>query len=152
MTDNTTDFNPSDYTDTDEMGETFLDIDTSDAIEPTTGEDGEHLIRITGFKKDIAGKIVRTSASGHRFFIVSLDLPNDLAAKSFSQIYSVPKEGMSAKQLNNCKWDLECFKKCFGLSELNFNEMEGKEGYALLGTKTDSYGTQNFIKKLIAGA
>jgi len=147
-----TDFNPADYADED-MGDTFLDIDTSGAIEPTVADEGEHLIRITGFKKDKeSGKVVRTSDSGMRYFLVTFDLPNDLAAKSFTQIYSLPTDSMEPKRKNSCLWELDCFKRCFALTELNFSTMVGAEGYAILGIKEDSYGRQNYIKKLVTPA
>lgn len=140
-------------TDYDTSGETFLDIDTSDAMEPTVAApDTEHLIRIIGYKKDEDGKIVRTSDSGWKYFLVLFEFPNDISAKTFSQIYSVPNDQMDAKQVNSAKWDIECLKRCFGVTELNFNDMIGKEGYAIIGVKEDSYGEQNYIKKLITGA
>lgn len=137
-----------------EMGESILDIDTSSAIEPACVEDGEYKIRITGFKKDNDGKIVRTkSETGNKFFIVNFDIPTEAASKNFSKIFSVPVEGMDAKRLNGVKWDLECLKRAFNLTELNFNEMVGKEGYAILRkTSSEQYGEQNDVVKFIIGA
>lgn len=134
-------------------GETIIDIDTSDAVEPSVVEDGEYPIRITGFRKDGQGKIVRTAASGSRYFIVVFDIPEEAASKSFSKIFSIPDDTqMDAKRLNMCKWDLEIFKRAFGLTEINFNEMVGKEGYALLTVKNDpQYGESNEVKKFITG-
>ena len=137
-----------------EMGESILDIDTSSAIEPACVEDGEYKIRITGFKKDNDGKIVRTKVeTGNKFFIVNFDIPDEAASRNFSKIFSVPVEGMDAKRLNGVKWDLECLKRAFNLTELNFNEMVGKEGYAILRkSHSEQYGDQNEIVKFIIGA
>lgn len=137
-----------------EMGESILDIDTGDAVEPICVEDGEYKIRITGFKKDKDGKIVRTKTeTGNKFFIVNFDIPYEASSKNFSKIFSVPVEGMDAKKLNGVKWDLECLKRAFNLTELNFNEMVGREGYAILRkVSSEQYGEQNDIVKFIIGA
>lgn len=135
-------------------GESFLDIDTSDAIEPTLVDDGtENLIRIIGYNKQDEN-IIRESNSGYKYFIVLFDFPNELAAKSFSQIYSVPNpELMDEKQLNRAKWELEIFKRAFGVEGgINFEEIIGNEGWTIIGKKDDKqYGEHNYIKKLLAG-
>lgn len=132
---------------------TILDVDTSDAIEPQAVEDGEYKIRITGFRKDNDGNIVRTSDSGNVYFIVVYDLPDIPASKGFTQIFSVPNADMEPKQLNASKWALETFKRCFGVSEINFDNLIGREGYAVLGLKQDDeYGEQNIVKKLVVPA
>jgi len=132
---------------------TILDIDTSDAVEPQAVEPGEYKIRITGFRKDNEGKIVRESANGGRYFIVTFDIPDEEFSKGLSSIFSVPTADMEPKRANGVKWQLELFKRAFNLDELNFDAMIGREGYALL-TLVDSeeYGEQNNIKKFIAGA
>lgn len=135
------------------MGETILDIDTSNAQEPTVVEDGEYKVRITGFRKDGEGNIVRTSEKGNKFFILTFDIPDEEASKGFSQIFSVPTEDMEPKRLNSVKWELECLKRAFNLDEINFSTMIGREGYALLRKVEDpEYGPQNKISKLITGA
>lgn len=133
-------------------GETILDIDTSDAVEPSVVMDGEYRLRITGFRKDSDGKIVRTAASGSKYFIVTFDIPTEATSKSLSKIFSIPDESMEPKRLNMCKWDLEVFKRAFKLTELNFSTMVGAEGYALLTIKQDAqYGESNEVKKFITG-
>ncbi len=132
---------------------TILDVDTSDAIEPQAVEEGEYKIRITGFRKDSDGNIVRISESGNKFFLVVYDIPTVAASKNFTQIFSVPNDTMDAKQLNASKWALESFKRCFGVSEINFDALIGREGYAILGLKNDpEYGEQNVVKKLVVPA
>ena len=137
-----------------EMGESILDINTSDAQEPTVVEDGEYKIRITGFRKDNDGKIVRTKEeTGNKFFIVTFDIPDEVTSRGFSKIFTVPVDGMDPKRLNSVKWDLECLKRAFNLTELNFNTMVGREGYALLRkTSSAEYGDQNEVVKFITGA
>lgn len=133
--------------------EGVVDIDTSNAQEPTIVEPGEYKIRITGFRKDNDKKIIRTSDAGNRYFIVVFDIPAEEFSKSFTHLLSLPSEDMDAKRLNSVKWNLELFKRAFNLSEINFNSMIGKEGYALLKvTSSEDYGEQNAVAKFVAGA
>jgi len=135
------------------MNETLLDIDTSDSQEPTTVEPGEYKIRITGFRKDNDGKIIRTSDAGNKFFIIVFDIPDEEFSKGLSKMFMVPTPEMEPKRQNAVKWDLECFKRAFGLAEINFSNMVGKEGYAILGVShSEQYGDQNEVKKFVTGA
>jgi hypothetical protein len=136
------------------IGDSLLDIDTSGAQEPMAVEpDQEYEIRITGFVKDKEAKIVRTSDSGFKYFIISFDIPSEEYSKSFTQIYSVPTPEMEPKRANAAKWDLECLKRCFGLDSINFSAMIGRTGAAILGRKTEEgRGESNYIKKLVTGA
>jgi len=133
-------------------GEIIIDVDTSDAVEPSVVEDGEYKIRITGFNKD-NGKIIRIDKNGGKYFLTVFDIPNEPASKSFSKFFSIPDETMmDKKKLNSSKWELELFKRAFGLSELNFSTMVGAEGWAMLGTQVDEqYGDKNYVKKFITG-
>jgi hypothetical protein len=132
---------------------TILDIDTSDAIEPQAVEAGEYKVRITGFRKDNEGNIVRTSQNGNKYFITVFDIPDEPASKGLSHILSVPTEDMDPKRLNGVKWQLELLKRAFGLTEINFDSMIGREGYAMLTLDNDpEYGEQNRIQKFIVGA
>ena len=135
------------------MNDTLLDIDTSDSQEPTTVEPGEYKVRITGFRKDNDGKIIRTSEAGNKYFIVTFDIPDEEFSKGLSKVFSVPTLEMEAKRQNAVKWELECFKRAFGLAEINFSNMVGKEGYAILGVShSEQYGDQNEVKKFVTGA
>ena len=137
-------------------GSNILDIDTSDAVEATVVPAGEYHVRITGFRKDSDGNIVRTSTTDrgtNKYFIITFDLPDEITAKGLSKIFSVPTDDMDAKKANMVKWDLECLKRAFSMEEINFSNMVGKEGYAILTVKNDAtYGDQNEIKKFIIGA
>lgn len=137
---------------TEEHG-TILDIDTSDAVEPQAVEAGEYKVRCTGFRKDGEGNIVREGNSGNKYFIMTLDIPDEPASKGLSTIFSVPTDQMDPKQLNNCKWRLEVLKKAFGIQQINFDAMIGLEAYAMLSVRNDpQYGEQNEVQKFIAGA
>lgn len=134
-------------------GQSILDIDTSDAQEPSCVPDGEYKLRITGFRKDVDGNIVRTSEKGNQYFIVTFDIPEEAMSKGLSKVFSVPTSDMEPKRQNAIKWDIECFKRAFNIVEINFNNIIGKEGYAILSTShTETYGDQNEIKKFITGA
>lgn len=132
---------------------TLIDIDTSDAREPQAVEDGEYKVRITGYNKDKDGNIIRTGDSGNRYFIVNFDIPDEEFSKGLSQIFSLPSPDTDAKRLNSIKWNLELFKRCFGVIDLDLNALIGKEGWALIVKTVDPvYGEQNKIKKFITGA
>jgi len=143
-------FNQADSTSS--ASEDFLDIDTSDAVEPTAVEDGEYKIRITGLRKK-DGKIICLDSNGNKYFMINFDIPSEPSSKGFSKFFGLPSEDLDAKKNNSNKWELECFKKAFNLTEINFNSMIGREGYAIL-TRTESqeYGAQNNVKKFITGA
>jgi hypothetical protein len=132
----------------------FLDIDTSDAMEPAVAPEGEHLIRCIGYRKDKDGNIIRKDKNSNRYFMPLFDFPQIVNAKSFSVFMKLPESSMDAKTLNSAKWELEVFKKAMGVTgAFNLEELEGKEAWALI-TKTDdaTYGEQNNLKKFIAGA
>jgi len=135
-----------------EENPTILDIDTSDACEPKAVDDGEYKLRITGQRKDAKGKVVRTSDKSDGFFIITFDIPEEPFSKGLSKIFSVPTDDMELKQINAIKWDLECFKQAFNLSDLNWDAMIGREGYGLLRkVSSEAYGEQNQIKLFITG-
>lgn len=132
---------------------TLIDIDTSDAREPQAVDDGEYKVRITGYNKDKDGNIIRSGDSGNRYFIVNFDIPDEEFSKGLSQIFSLPSPDTDAKRLNSIKWNLELFKRCFGVIDLDLNALIGKEGWALIVKTSDPvYGEQNKIKKFITGA
>lgn len=137
------------------MSDSFVDIATDDAVEPIAVDPGEYLVRIIGCRKDKEDNVLRTDKNGGKYFMPMFELPNEVAAKTFSHFVRIPDNNMDEKQLNSAKWELESFKQTFGLTEGGFdlNALEGLEGYAILN-KEDSadYGEQNRIKKFIAGA
>lgn len=133
-------------------GLSILDINTSDAVEPTVAEEGEYKIRITSYKKYDDGNFIKTSDSGNAGFVVNFDIPDEVTSKGFSKWIQVPTNGMEPKKLNGVKFQLDCFKRAFNMTEINFNKV-GMEGYALLGVENDpQYGEKNFIRKFITGA
>ncbi len=134
-------------------GSTILDIDTDTAMEPCVVPEGEYTVRITGQRKDREGNIVRTAESGSRYFIITFDIPSEIASKGLSKIFSVPTEDMEEKRANACKWDLKIFKQAFGLDAINFDAMIGREADAILYIKDDlTYGESNEIRRFITGA
>lgn len=139
-----------------EVEDTLIDCDVDDAQEPVAVAPGEYKIRITGFVKDGQGRIKRKSDSGNEYFIVSFDIPDEEFSKSFTHIFSIPTKQLEQedpKKVNSMKWQLKVLKDAFNLVEIKFNDMVGREGYALLTlVESDEYGKQNKIKKFIVGA
>lgn len=138
-----------------DAGQSILDIDTSDAIEPSVVEPGEYGIRITGYKsKEVDGvkTNIYVSESGNKGFIVNFDIPNEPTSKGFSKYFSLPSEDFEPKRNNAIKWELDCFKRAFNMTDINFGR-SGQEGYALLKvTESEQYGKQNEVVKFITGA
>ena len=134
----------------------FLDIDTSDATEPTAVDAGEYMVSIIGFRKDGEENIIRTDKNGGKYIMPMFELPEHVSAKSFSTFIRIPDSStMEGKALEGAKWQLEAFKRAFGVPEGGFdlNDLIGTQGYALLYKEdTDDYGEQNGIKKFIAPA
>jgi len=142
------------YDELDSMEDTILNIDTSDAVEPSAVEGGEYLIRITGQRKatdeEGVSRVVRTGPEGKKYFIIIFDIPSEETSKGFSKIFSVPSEDMEPKRKNSAKWNIEEFKRCFGLTDLNWDIMIGKTGWAILNKVTkEGYGEQNEIYKFL---
>ncbi len=127
--------------------DTFLDVDTSDAVEPKAEPAGEHKIRVIGADNGI-------DKNQHPYFLPRFEIPEKPTSKDFTKFHTLPYDGMSEKDLERAKWNLDQFKKCFGLpseGRLNVSEMIGLEGWAILGMKEDQeYGEQNYVRKYIA--
>ena len=129
------------------MEETFLDFDTSGAVEPKAVSAGEYKIRITG-------AVIDYDKNGHQYFMPRFDIPSEPYSKDFTRFFSLPHDEMNDKQLNNAKFNMDAFKLCFGIKKNKFSidEITGLEGWAILGVgkEDEEYGVQNFIKRFIA--
>lgn len=128
--------------------ESFLDVDTSDAVEPIAVVAGEYELRLLG------GTIDRDK-NGNPYFMPRFDIPSEPNAKDFTDFIRLPHDGMDEKQLNRAKWRLSSFKACFDIGEnvkISLNEdLPGLTGWAIIGMKDDpEYGEQNNIRKYLA--
>ena len=136
-------------------GDSILDIDTSGAIEPSAVEAGEYELEITGYKSTIVeDRVVFVNTGDYgRYFVVLFSIPNEIHSKGLSKIIPVPdKDNDTPKDFAKNEWALDCFKRAFGLTSINFRSV-GQRGYALLSCDADpTYGAQNKIKKFITGA
>jgi hypothetical protein len=126
----------------------FLDVDTSDAVEPIAAEAGEHEIAIVG-------GVIDKDKNGHPYFLPRFEVvdgpPN---VKDFTDFIRLPYEGMTEKEKARADWRLYCFKAAFGLPQtgkINLQEDAlGLRGWAILGVKEDpQYGEQNTISKYV---
>lgn len=134
--------------DVDELGqgETFLDVETGDAIEPKAVAAGEYKIKIVNVSID-------TDKNGHPYMLPRFEVVGEPAAKDFTQFLRLPHDELSEKQLNAAKWNLSQFKQAFGMGEgkISLDEMMGLEGWAILGVREDEeFGQQNTLRKYIA--
>lgn len=135
---------------------TFLDIDTTEAVEPTAvAGDKEYKIRIVGFiEKEIDNEMQKIwlTRTGKPCMMPVFEISSEPTAKEFNYYIGLPHDEMSEKEKNNSLWALEKFKKCFNVPDgkVDLDDIIGNEGWAILGLKEDEqYGEQNFIKKFI---
>jgi hypothetical protein len=84
-----------------------------------------------------------------------LEVVGEPFAKDFTHFMHLPnKAEMSDKQLNRVRWNMKSFAECFGIDlgrpQDPKEDWVGMEGFAILGiSKSEEYGEQNFVKKLI---
>jgi hypothetical protein len=141
------------------ISQTVIDIDTDDAIEPMTVDEGEYEVRITAVMKNKDSKeIIRNNSNGDPFFMLQFDIPGEATSKNFSHYFGMPTAELKEKEPkknNALKWTLKCFKDCFGIegSTIDFNALVGKKGWVVLGKGKDNRGEyQNNITQFISGA
>ena len=135
----------------------FLDIDTSDAVEPScVPGDIEYKVRIIAYreKEDEEGKLnkILINQNGEPYISPIFEIPSEPTSKDFNTYIPLPHDEMDPKTLAKAKWRLEEFKRCFNIPQgrVDLANTIGNEGYVILGLKEDpQYGEQNFIKKMI---
>ena len=124
----------------------FLDVDTSGAVEPKAVPAGEYKVRWIGGSTGI-------NKNNNPYFQPLFEVPSEANSKSFTDYIPLPHEGMTEKEHNDALWRMDCFKKCFGYKQkdkINLQEDPPKEGWMILGIKDDpEYGEQNTRKKYI---
>jgi hypothetical protein len=125
----------------------FLDIDISDVKEPTAVPGGEE------YKLRISDVRQADDKNGAPYILPRFEISGEPTAKEFTKFLRLPHDGLDAKQLNNCKWQLKLFFDTFDIdpSNIDLEDMIGAEGWAILGLEeSDEWGEQNFVKKFIA--
>jgi len=125
----------------------FMDIDTSDAIEPrAVPGDEEYEIRLIDMREGI-------DKNGNGYSMPRFDIPSVPAAKDFTKFYGHTRSDMSEKELNSAKWAVAEFKKAFGIPDNERGSLDkyfGSTAWAVLGAKEDlEYGEQNYIKRFV---
>lgn len=119
-----------------------------DSQEPYALKDGtEARLRIIEVRKD-------TRDDESEYLTIRLEVPDEPYSKDVTKFLNIPSRKMDAKQLNQSRHDMKLFCQCFEVDMSRpFDPTEdwvGLEGWAILGVrKTEQYGEQNTIKKLI---
>jgi len=125
----------------------FLDIDFNDVQEPTAVPgDEEYKLRIVDVRQ-------ADDKNGAPYMLPRFEIQGEPAAKEFTRFLRLPHDGLDAKQLNSCKWQLKNFFEAFDLDPnmASIEDMIGAEGWAILGLEeSEQWGEQNYIKKFIA--
>ena len=125
----------------------FLDIDTSDAVEPkAVAADEEYEIRMTSIEQSINKK-------GNPYLLPRFDIPSEAASKDFTKYLALPHENMTEKELNSCKWQLKNFFEALGIDasqRIDLDACVGETAWAILGVDSnEEYGDQNYIKRFV---
>ena len=142
------------------MSENFLDLmddGIEDAKEPTVAEDGEYTLEILDWKVDKEGNVSRSDSNGNPYIMPVFgiaDHEDSEYMKNFTHFLRLPHNGLDAKELNSCRYDLKMFFKCFGIDysqRVDYEETLGLRGDAILVTSPDEgYGEQNRVQKFVA--
>jgi len=125
----------------------FLDVDTSGAVEPkAVSGDEEYEIRIVGIEQ-------RTNKNGGAFLFPRFDIPSEPTAKEFTKYLGLPTDEMEEKQRNNTLWGLKSFFDAFEIDssgQIDLEECIGLTAWAILGvSESEEYGEQNFVKRFV---
>lgn len=119
-------------------------------VEPQAVDEGEYKIRL------IECEGVKENSSGNPYILPRFEIIDEPTSKDFTHYMALPNADMDAKQMNKTLARLKLFGEAFGIDfsrAVDFDELAGLEGWAILGNKDDAeYGPQNFIKKFIVGA
>lgn len=122
----------------------------STAQEPYALKDGEEVkLRIMEVRKETR------PSDDTEYFNVRLEVPDQPFSKEIAHFLNVPdRKLMNAKQINVARNEMQKFLAAFEIdTERPFDPTEdwpGQEGWCILGMrKSDQYGEQNYIKKLI---
>jgi len=130
------------------------DVNFADVVEPRSVSAGEeYRLRIIDVKLDDSGNLP-TNKNGDKYILPMFEIPDEVGAKNFTTYLGLPGSSMSQKQLNEAKYRISQFLKCFGFDPENPpddpTELIDNEGYAILGEKFDEeYGDQNTIRRFI---
>ena len=126
--------------------DTFLDIDTTGAQEPSAMPGGEYQVQIVS-------AVIDLDKNDHQYFLPRFEILNEPYSKEFTKFFGLPHAEKTEKQLNSDKFALESFKTCFGIKKQKFSmdDIVGLTGWVILGLGKEDpeYGVQNYIKKFI---
>ena len=130
----------------------FLDIDTSNAKEPEVLDGGQEVkLRIVGFRTNDEDSSIMTNKNGDDYFSPIYEILDHPYAKTISDYMEIPTESMDEKKRNRNALKIQRWKKCFDLPEGGFNleEQVGKEGWVILGKRTNDFSgeEENTIRK-----
>ena len=122
-----------------------------DAPEPKVMEAGkEAKLRIMECRKG-------EDKNGKPYLMPKFEVVDEPTAMDFTDFIRLPDPdaGLDEKELIRAKDKLRKFLTCFGVdltSSVDFeNDLDGREGWAILGTRSsDEFGDQNSIRKYIA--
>ena len=124
-------------------------MDLENAPEPSVLDAGkEAKLRILEVRRD-------NDKNDHEYILPRFEVVDEPTAMDFTDFMYLPDSWMDEKQLVRVKDKLRKFLLAFevdlGMSIDLANDLDGREGWAILGVKrSDEYGDSNTIRKYIA--
>ena len=129
--------------------ETTLDLDVNDAEELVILPDAEYELEI------LLGE-VKTSLAGNQYVNIRFSVPEEMAADDIYHMMMLPKNEDTPKEANKSKLKIRHFCQAFDIDytegRIDFEAAVGSRATAILGSKTDDYGTKNLVRKFIVAA
>jgi len=125
-------------------GQTFLDINLEDAVEPKTVPEDEYLVKVNNVRMD-------EDKNNNPYVLLSLEIPDVPESKGFTHFIGFPHAEDNAKQKNQRKWNMKVMFDAFKFDYRNqpLENIIGAETWALVGEGDDDpeYGKQNYIRR-----
>ena len=126
----------------------ILDYDLDNVVEPQVAPADEDVeIRIVDVKSD-------RDKNEKPYLLPRFEVVGNDYAKEFTRFIRLPYEGMTAKEMNNCKFKLREFYEAFDVDYSNGvdpEELKGRTGWAILGIEIYDGQEQNYVKKFVTG-
>ena len=137
----------------------FLDLteeNLDNAVEPKAVDDGEYTLKITDWKTDDKGSVVKENQNGNPFIMPVLEIVECAEAeyaKAITKYLPLPHPDMTKKERNAARYNLRMFWEAFGVDytqRIIYEDVIGLTAEALLSVSADSgYGEQNNIDRFL---
>lgn len=136
----------------------FLKVALQNVPEPQVIPEGEEAqVELTGFIKDASDNIERTNTNGDPYILPTFKVMNHPDVDGFSHYVPLPSESMTAEDYNKTARRLVAFLKAMDCDvelgrdiEMEFEELVGKQGWAIMAIEPYQGVDKNKAKSFIA--